>query len=104
MATNNTITGKDGKSLAWAVSEEDLAELEGLKRELLGKGDQARSNGSLYLSALYTRLVALVSPEIKRIRDRWDREILADVRKQEAALKLEARLAKQAQQEADAQA
>jgi hypothetical protein len=105
MATNNaTVPGKDGKSLAWSIREEDLDELESLKRDLLAKGDQARDNGSLYLFSQYTRLVALVSPEIKRIRDRFDRETIAEVRKQERTLKLQARLAKQAAKEAEEQA
>jgi len=97
---NSTPMSKDGKSLAWSITDEDLQELEGLKRDLLAKGDQARSAGSLYLSAQYTRMVAMVSPEIKRVRDRFDRETIASVRKEEAALKLEARLAKQAEKDA----
>jgi hypothetical protein len=99
MATNGVVAGKDNKSLAWMVRDEDLQELEDLKRTLLEKGDQARANGALYLSAQYTRLVALISPEIKRIRDRFDRETLAAVRKEEAALKLQARKTKQATQD-----
>jgi len=101
---NNTVTGKDGKSLAWTIRDEDLSELEDLKRDLLERGSKARNDGALYLSAQYTRLVALVSPEIKRIRARFDRETLAAVRKEEAALKLEARLAKQAADEGNASA
>ena len=95
---------KDGKSLAWTIREEDLDELESLKRELIGKADAARDNGALYLMSQYTRLVALVSPEIKRIRDRFDRETLASIRKDERALKLEARNARQAAKDAEEEA
>lgn len=94
----------NGKALAWTIREEDLEDLEALKRDLLAKGEQARGDGRLYLSAQYTRMIALVSPEIKRIRDRWDRETLANVRKEEAALKLEARNTAQAEKEAQGRA
>jgi hypothetical protein len=104
MATPTVKTATSGKSLAWTIRDEDLDELEALKRDLLEKGNQARDNGALYLSAQYTRLVALVSPEIKRIRDRFDRETLAAVRKEEALLKQEARAAKQAEKEANGEA
>ncbi|MGH2507842.1 MAG: hypothetical protein ACRDHZ_10645 [Ktedonobacteraceae bacterium] len=100
----NTATTKDGKSLAYAVRDEDLQELEGLKRDLLDKCDRARDGGSLYLMSQYTRLVALVSPEIKRIRDRFDRETLASVRKEEKALKQQVRNAVQAEKEAEGRA
>jgi hypothetical protein len=88
---NNIVQGNDGKSLAWSIRDEDLAELEDLKRELLAKVDRARDAGSIYLMSQYTRLVALISPEIKRIRDRFDRETLAAVRKEEASLRRAAR-------------
>ena len=100
----NTTPTQDGKALAWTIREEDLEELESFKRELLTKGDEARERGSLYLMSQYTRLVAIVSPEIKRIRDRFDRETLAAIRKEEAALKLEARHTKQAAKEANGEA
>lgn len=105
MATSNVTTPNEkGRSLAWTIREEDLDELEGLKRDLLAKADTARDAGSLYLMSQYTRLVALVGPEIKRIRDRFDRETLSSIRKEEAALKLEARLAREAAKEAAGEA
>lgn len=98
MATNN-ITKETARIHASLVREEDLDELEGLKRDLLAKVDQARADGHVYLMSQYTRLVALISPEIKRIRDRFDRETLAAVRKDEAAMRLEARKKAQAAQD-----
>ena len=82
-----------------SVREEDLEDLEALKSDLLARVEKAREDGRVYLMSQYTRLVALISPEIKRIRDRFDRETLAAVRKEEAALKLQARKTKQATQD-----
>jgi hypothetical protein len=73
------------------VREEDLDDLEALKRDLLARVEKAHDDGRIYLMSQYTRLVALISPEIKRIRDRFDREVLASVRKDEKALRLAAR-------------
>jgi hypothetical protein len=73
------------------VREEDLEDLEALKRDLLDRVNKARADGRIYLMSQYTRLVALISPEIKRIRDRFDREVLASVRKDEKALREAAR-------------
>lgn len=97
MATN--ISKQAARDHASFVREEDLDELEAMKRDLLAKVDQARDAGRVYLMSQYTRLLALISPEIKRIRDRFDRETLANVRKEEAALRLEARKAAQADQD-----
>jgi hypothetical protein len=83
----NNPTKADLKAAAAYVREEDLEELEELKKDLLARVDKARDDGRLYMMSQYTRLIALVSPEIKRIRDRFDREILASVRKEYKALK-----------------
>ena len=92
MANNtNNITQATARAHLAMVREEDLDDLEALKRDLLARGDKARQDGRVYLMSQYTRLVALVSPEIKRIRDRFDRETLAAVRKEEAELKKAAR-------------
>lgn len=88
MATKK-ISSEDLKIHASLVREEDLEDLEALKRDLLGRVDKAREDGRIYLMSQYTRLVALVSPEIKRIRDRFDRETLASVRKEYKLLKAE---------------
>ncbi len=74
-----------------SVREEDLEDLEALKSDLLARVEKAREDGRVYLMSQYTRLVALISPEIKRIRDRFDRETLAAVRKEEAELRKAAR-------------
>jgi hypothetical protein len=87
--TTNKVTAAAQKFVP--IREEDLEDLEALKRDLLGRVNKAHDDGRVYLMSQYTRLVALISPEIKRIRDRFDRETLAMVRKEEAALKKAAR-------------
>ena len=82
-----------------SVREEDLEDLEALKSDLLARVEKAREDGRVYLMSQYTRLVALISPEIKRIRDRFDRETLAAVRKEEAALRKAARQQSEEDQE-----
>lgn len=84
--TPNSDTIKAAQSL---VRDEDLQELEDLHRDLLSRADKARNDGRVYLMSQYVRMVALVSPEIKRIRDRFDRETLAALRKEHKALKKE---------------
>ena len=89
MATTNGITpGENARAVAAMVREEDLQELEALHSELVKRVDQARSDGRLYLMGQYVRLVALVSPEIKRVQARFKRETLAALRKDHKELKL----------------
>ncbi len=83
----NTSRIVKGKENFTPIREEDLEELEALHRDLLAKAQQAREDGRVYLMAQYVRLVALVSPEIKRIRDRFNREALAAIRKEHKMLK-----------------
>lgn len=84
MANTRIVKGKENFT---PIREEDLEELEALHRDLLAKAQQAREDGRVYLMAQYVRLVALVSPEIKRIRDRFNREALAAIRKEHKMLK-----------------
>ncbi len=89
MATTNGMTpGENARAVAAMVREEDLQELEALHSELVKRVDQARSDGRLYLMGQYVRLVALVSPEIKRVQARFKRETLAALRKDHKELKL----------------
>lgn len=86
---NNILTPTESARIAAAmVREEDLEELEALQSELTKRVDQARTDGRLFMMGQYVRLVALVSPEIKRINARFHRENLAALRKDHKALKL----------------
>jgi type I restriction-modification system DNA methylase subunit len=91
MAGTKNVSQATARVHASLVREEDLQELEALKSDLLARADKARGDGRVYVMSQYVRLVTLVSPEIKRIRDRFDREMLAAIRKDEAALKEEVR-------------
>ena len=88
MANNGMTPGENARAVASMVREEDLQELEALQSELVSRVDKARTDGRLYLMGQYVRLVALVSPEIKRITARFHRENLAALRKDHKALKL----------------
>ncbi len=99
----NTVT-VNGKALSMAPTEEDLKDLEGLLSSLQKDVDKARDDGRLFMMNEYVRLVALVSPEINRIRIRFNREALASSRKEQADMKAEARLALIKQQEAEEEA
>ena len=87
MADNGLTPSENARIAASMVREEDLAELEALHSELVKRVDQARSDGRVYLMGQYVRLVALVSPEIKRVQARFKRETLATLRKDHKALK-----------------
>ncbi|HEU5377564.1 MAG TPA: hypothetical protein VFV38_19245 [Ktedonobacteraceae bacterium] len=98
MATIKTPT-QNGKSLAWTVREEDLEDLEALKRDLIDKATAAQGDGRLFIASQFTQLVAIISPEIKRIRDRFDRELLSSIRKEQRELKIQAREAERVAKE-----
>jgi len=94
---NNGLTpGESARLVASVVDEHDLEELEALHKDLLNRVDQARADGRIFMMGQYTRLVALVSPEIDRIQKRFKRETLAAIRKDHKALKLEAKAATEA--------
>ena len=87
MADNPMTPAESARIAASMVREEDLEELEALHSELVKRVDQARDDGRVFMMSQYVRLVALVSPEIKRIRARFQRETLATLRKEHKALK-----------------
>src|SRR6266568_9202945 len=89
---NNGLTpGENARLVASVVDENDLEELEALHKDLLNRVDQARADGRIFMMGQYTRLVALVSPEIDRIQKRFKRETLAAIRKEHKHLKKQAK-------------
>ena len=98
MANNGMTPSESARAVAAVVREEDLEELEHLHSDLVKRVDQARADGRLYLMGQYTRLVALVSPEIDRVQRRFKRETLASFRKEHKRLKLEAKEAAESAQ------
>ena len=89
-----------GKQMAEAPREEDLKDLEEFRAELQTMVDKARDDGRIYMMKEYTLLVAHISPEIKRIRSRFERETLAAFRKEHNDLKAIAKAERKAAKEA----
>ncbi len=82
----DTSTNGTGK-LAGIVTENDLEELEQLLVELRKRTLEAHDNGRIFMLGQYTQLVAVVQPQVKKLRDRFDRESLAGFRKAHKMLK-----------------
>ena len=91
-----------GTQMAMAPREEDLQELEDLYRDMQERVDKARTDGRVYMMQEYTRILALVSPEIDRIQKRFKRESLAAFRKEHKDLKAQAKAAQRDAEEAAA--
>ena len=88
MANNNNNNPLKLTGAASMVREEDLEDLDELLKELKGRVHKAREDGRTFMMAHYTRLVALVSPEVTRLRKRFEREDIASFRKTHKALRL----------------
>lgn len=88
MAKNNAtkLTGA-----ATVVREEDLDELEDLLREVKARVNKSREDGRTFMMAQYVRIVGMLSPEVTRLRKRFEREDLAAFRRDHRTLKLEAK-------------
>lgn len=86
----DTSTNGTGKLAAAAtvVTESDLEELEALLAELRQRTLKAHDDGRTFMMQQYTVLVASVQPQVKKLRDRFDRESLAGFRKAHKILKL----------------
>ena len=80
-------TTKDLKAAATYVREEDLADLDDLLKELKNRVHQARQDGRIYMMQQYTQLVAMISPEVTRLRKRFEREDLAAFRREHKQMK-----------------
>ena len=80
---------KDAKNLATFIREEDLEDLQELSKQITDLADKATQDGRIYLLQQYIRLSAIIRPEIKRVKDRFDREGIASLRKEEKRLKAE---------------
>lgn len=79
--TNGLTPGENAKAVAAMVQEEDLTDLQDLKKLIQDRVDKARDDGRLFAMALNVRLLATVSLEADRIARRFNREVLAMHRK-----------------------
>jgi hypothetical protein len=94
---------KDGNTrltgTATYVREEDLEALQDLQGDLQDRLDKASDDGRAYMMAQYVRLLAIIKSEAKRIRARFDREILASYRKVESDMRARERAEREAEKE-----
>ena len=73
--------------LAFSVREEDLEELEQFATELRNRVHDHKEKGGLFMMQKYTQILADVSSEVRKIRARFDRETIADMRRTHKELK-----------------
>ncbi len=93
MATSSNIVNLNGKQMAMAPREEDLADLEAMRRDMQNRIDEARDNGRIFMMQEYVQILAHLTSKINRIQARFNRETLASMRKDHRNLKAEARAA-----------
>jgi hypothetical protein len=89
MAKTNNATGSapNGAQLATFVQEEDLDDFGELHKQVQELAHKAREDGRIYLLTQYTRLLAVIEPEIERVQRRFKRENLAYLRREAGRLK-----------------
>lgn len=95
MATNGMTPSENARAALAMVREEDLEDLQSLHNKLQELIDLAHTDGRLYIAGQYVQLQAGLSVEIKRIRARFAREVIATNRRELKRLKLEAKEAAQ---------
>jgi len=93
MATSSNTVNLNGKQMAMAPREEDLADLEAMRRDMQGRIDQARDDGRIFMMQEYVQILAHLTSKINRIQARFNRETLASMRKDHRNLKAEVRAA-----------
>jgi hypothetical protein len=72
---------------AQPATQEDIAELDELLREMKLRAQQKHSVGNTFMMNVYTKLIADVSPIITDVHARMDKKMLASLRKAERALR-----------------
>jgi hypothetical protein len=85
MANNNNTKLTGAASI---IREEDLEDMTALEHELQDRIDKAREDGRAYMMAQFVRMLAMIKSETKRVRARFDREVLANMRKEQKELKI----------------
>ena len=81
----------NGKSIMFAVREEDLEALEELLKDLYEKSDKHREDGRVFMMQVYIELIANIQIKVNRIQLRFKREELANLRREARDLKAEQR-------------
>ena len=83
----------NGKTITLAPVEQDLTDLEDLRRDMQGRVDQARDDGRVFMMQEYVILLSSVTSKINKIQARFNREMLADMRRGHSDLRAEVRAA-----------
>lgn len=94
MATSSNTVNLNGKQLAMAPIEEDLKDLEDLRRDMQNRVDQARNDGRIFMMQEYVQILAHLSTKINKIQARFQRETIAGMRKDHKDLKAQFRATK----------
>ena len=92
MARTKTVQA-NGRTITVAPIEQDLTDLEDLRRDMQARVDAARDDGRVFMMQQYVLLHSQLTSTINKINARFNREMLADMRKQHTDLRLEARAA-----------
>lgn len=87
---NRNQSGLTRDQIASTVREEDLQELEDWQRDLEGRVHSARENGRIFMMQEYTTMLANISAKVHKIRARFNRENLAELRRAHKELKVTA--------------
>jgi hypothetical protein len=91
MQNRNQGSGLNGAQIQAMVQEEDLDELQELRKDLQARVDAAHENGRVYMMSQYVTMLAKVTADIKKVRDRFDREAMAGNRRAHKEMKLNGR-------------
>ena len=83
----------NGKTITVAPIEQDLTDLEELRRDMQERVDAAHADGRVFMMQQYVLLLAQVTSTMNRIQARFNREMLADMRRTHSDLRAEVRAA-----------
>jgi hypothetical protein len=85
MATKTTTSTND------IITPDDLQDMEDFQRDLEEKIDRAHAESRPYIMDQYVAILAKVQVEIKRVRNRFEREGIASRRKKQKELKAQSK-------------
>ncbi len=69
------------------ITEQDIESVDALLHELKDRAAQAHQQNKTVILGVYTNLIRIVSPEVRRLHNRMEREDLADFNKKHKGLR-----------------
>lgn len=93
MAKANKTATLNGKQITVAPIEQDLTDLENLRRDMQTHVDEAHNDGRVFMMQEYVLLLAQITSTINKVQARFNREMLADMRRTHKDLRAEVRAA-----------